>query len=106
MARIPSHPFWVKRAQALQLLMSERGRRSVPVTAGDTSMVPHLSGGDAVLVAPLTSPPASGDLLLFRQQDYLVVHRCLGVAGSRDGRPGFRTRGDGRNALDPHVAAE
>jgi hypothetical protein len=106
MAPVPSHSVWVIRDQALELMLSERRAAIVPVAAGDTSMVPHLRGGDAVLLAPLAGPPAAGDLLLFRQQDYWVVHRCLGWARSRDGRDGFRTRGDGRNDLDPHVLAE
>lgn len=66
-------------------------------------MVPHLRGGDAVLVVPPAGTPAPGDLLLFRQNDYFVVHRCLGAVTTRDGRTGLRTRGDGRNVLDPLV---
>jgi hypothetical protein len=106
MASVPSHPLWVQREQALALLLSERGLAIVPVAAGDTSMVPHLSGGDAVLAVPIAAAPGPGDLLVFRQHDYFVVHRCLGRATSRDGRRGLRTRGDGRNVLDPHVLPE
>ena len=86
--------------------MSERGAAIVEITPGDTSMVPHLSGGDAVRAVPLAGPPALGDLLLFRQSDYWVVHRFLGAARTRDGRRGFRTRGDGRNVLDPLLSVE
>jgi hypothetical protein len=49
----------------------------------------------------LVSAPGRGDLLLYRQNDYWVVHRCLGRAVARNGQAGLRTRGDGRNALDP-----
>jgi hypothetical protein len=87
-------------------MLSERGAAIVFVAKGDTSMVPHLRGGDAVLAVTLAAPPARGDLLLYRQQDYWVVHRCLGRAAAQDGRDGFRTRGDGRNVLDPHLIAE
>jgi len=102
----PSQPTGVLRDQALRLLLFERGEAVVFVTEGDTSMVPHLRGGDAVLAAPLAAPPRRGDLLLYRQQDYWVVHRCLGWAAAPDGRSGLRTRGDGRNVLDPHLVAE
>jgi len=87
-------------------MLSERGAAIVLVREGDTSMVPHLRGGDAVLAVPLVAPPAPGDLLLYRQQEYWVVHRCLGWTAAPDGRPALRTRGDGRNELDPRLQAE
>ncbi len=92
------------RDQALDLMLSTHGSAIVLVTQGDTSMVPHLRGGDAVLAVPLAAAPGRGDLLLYRQSDYWVVHRCLGRAVARDGQAGLRTRGDGRNALDPLLA--
>ena len=106
MASPPSQPNGVIRDQALRFMLERRGAAIVPVTAGETSMVPHLYGGDAVLAVPLGRPPAPGDLLLYRQQDYWVVHRCLGTATGPDGAPGFRTRGDGRNVLDPHLLSD
>ena len=106
MASPPSQPNGVLRDQALRFMLERRGAAIVPVTGGETSMVPHLYGGDAVLVVPLGRPPAPGDLLLYRQQDYWVVHRCLGAATGPDGAPGFRTRGDGRNVLDPHLLSD
>jgi len=62
----PSQPSRVLRDQALRLLLSERGAAIVLVTEGDTSMIPHLRGGDAVLAIPLVAPPGMGDLLLYR----------------------------------------
>ena len=106
MPSLPSQPSGVLRDQALQLTLSTHGSAIVVVTQGDTSMVPHLRGGDAVLAVPLEAAPRRGDLLLYRQSGYWVVHRCLGHAVTRDGRPGLRTRGDGRNALDPLLAPE
>ncbi len=100
MPTAPSQPTAVLRDQALELMLSERGMATVPVAVGDTSMVPLLRGGDAVLAVPLAAPPRPGDLLLYRQEDYWVVHRCLGPAGTVHG---LRTRGDGRNTLDPRV---
>jgi len=90
----------VHRDQALDLLLSDRGFAVVSIAEGDESMLPHLHGGDAVRAVAVDRPRA-GDLLLYRQQDYWVVHRCLGpIAG------GWRTRGDGRNLLDPPLSSE
>lgn len=77
----------------------------MPVATGDASMEPHLRGGDLLLVRAAPTPPTSGDLLVFRQQDYLVVHRYLGRARASDGQACLRTRGDGRSLLDPPVLA-
>lgn len=106
MPAVPSQPSSVLREQALRMMLSERGAAIVIVTEGDTSMVPHLRGGDAVLAVPLAARPRRGDLLLYRQKDYWVVHRVLGWVAARDGTDGLRTRGDGRNALDPHLVAK
>jgi hypothetical protein len=106
MPDVPSQLHRVLRDQALELMLSERGAAIVPVAEGDTSMVPHLCGGDAVLAVPLVGPPGPGDLLLFRQQDYWVVHRCLGWVAAPDGTPCLRTRGDGRNELDPPLSSD
>jgi hypothetical protein len=96
----------VLRDQALHMMLSEREAAIVVITEGDTSMVPHLSGGDAVLAAPRAARPRQGDLLLYRQRDYWVVHRFLSSTTTRDGGEGLRTRGDGRNALDPCLIPE
>ena len=106
MPDLPFQPRGVLRDQALQMMLAASGSAIVVVTPGDTSMAPHLRGGDAVLAVPLATPPGRGDLLLYRQRDYWVVHRCLGSVVTRDGRAGLRTRGDGRNALDPLLATE
>jgi hypothetical protein len=89
------------RDRALEVALDDYGSAVVAITDGDTSMCPHLAGGDAVLVRRLDHPPAAGDLLLYGQSDYWVVHRCLGAVVTKDGRAGLRTRGDGRNRLDP-----
>ena len=88
----------------MTVLLSERGRAIVPIVGEDTSMVPHLSGGDLVAAGPPEPAPRPGDLLVFVQRDYLVVHRYLGAARDPSGRPCLRTRGDGRNELDPAVS--
>lgn len=85
---------------ALGLLIASGRTAVLPVREGDRSMAPLLRGGDAVAAAA-GGPRGRGDLLVFRQQDYLVVHRFLGRARTRDGAACLRTRGDGRNVLDP-----
>lgn len=80
---------------AMQML----GRGRIPIVGN--SMRPGLHEGDEVLIAFSTDGLRRGEILLFRQRDYLVVHRLLGR-----GRGGWRTRGDARNELDPWVAPE
>ena len=89
---------------ALRLLAEGAGAVWLPVSG--ESMRPTLLDGDRVCIEPFSRPPRFGDLLLFRQADYLAIHRCLGPArGAGPGGP-FRARGDGRLRLDPPVARE
>jgi hypothetical protein len=66
-------------------------------------MVPTLAEGQAIAVDFSIREPRRGELLVFRQNEQLIVHRCLGRARSRtaDGQRAWRTRGDGWNRLDP-----
>lgn len=64
-------------------------------------MLPTLGDGQRIAVELGSAPPERGDLLLYRQLDYLVVHRMLGSARLAGGGPGLRTRGDGKPGLDP-----
>jgi hypothetical protein len=86
-------------------LMGRAGRGGRVQVIGE-SMRPTLAPGDVLAVDFSPGPPRRGDLLLFRQAGYLVVHRLLGPARFPDGRPSYRTRGDGVIALDPHVDPE
>jgi hypothetical protein len=96
----------VLQEQAFRTLLEEHGSAVVPVAAGDESMRPLLGGGDLVLAVVPGVAPRPGDLIVFAQRDYLVVHRYLGEAAAPDGTPCLRTRGDGRNQLDPPVRLE
>ncbi|HEX4823391.1 MAG TPA: hypothetical protein VFV19_03690 [Candidatus Polarisedimenticolaceae bacterium] len=91
--------------QALTLVLDARGRAILPIAGHDSSMTPHFSGGDLVAAGAPHDAPRPGDVIVFVQQDYLVVHRYLGAARDPSGRPCLRTRGDGRNELDPAVPA-
>jgi len=64
-------------------------------------MVPLLREGQLIAVDLSPREPEIGDLLLYRQLDYLVVHRYLGPATREDGNPILRTRGDACLGLDP-----
>jgi len=70
------------------------------------SMEPTLGSGDLLAVDFAASALRTGDLLVFRQADYLTVHRLLGSARDPEGRPCLRTRGDGTTALDPPLARQ
>jgi hypothetical protein len=64
-----------------------------------TSMLPSLRPGDVLdFVAP-DGPIAPGDIVLWRREDRLFVHR---VVGSVDGH--VRTRGDALLHADPPVS--
>jgi hypothetical protein len=91
------------RDEALRLALESSGAAVLTIVEGDRSMEPTLYGGDAVLAVPLIGDPARGDILVFRQNDDLVVHRFLGPARTPEGAPCLRTRGDGRAELDPPV---
>ena len=101
-----SQPGPVIRDEALKLALASRGAAVVTIVPGDTSMEPTLSGGDAILAVPLSGGPARGDLLVFRQNADLVVHRYIGPARTPAGDPCWRTRGDGRAELDPPLLPE
>jgi hypothetical protein len=92
----------IEQAQALLI------ERALPVTLDVTSdsMLPTLPAGSSVRVEPSARTPRRGDLLVFRQADYLVVHRFLGTARTADGARCLRARGDAARPLDPPVAPE
>ena len=84
-------------------LLGDGSAAGIPVRDGDVSMKPTLVAGQLLWVEFAAPDLRPGDVLLFRQQDYLVVHRLLGRSRFPDGRPSLRTRGDGWNGLDPHL---
>lgn len=90
---------------ALAMLSETHGRGTLPILGH--SMEPTLPDGSAIFVdfsARRVLRP--GDLVVFRQNRDLVVHRHLGNARLPDGRPCLRTRGDALLALDPGCAPE
>lgn len=84
-------------------LLGEAGIGGV-ISVQGASMVPTLAPGTEVQVEFAPRETRFGDLLVFRQADYLVVHRCLGRGRPDGGIRPLRCRGDGVPALDPPVA--
>jgi len=80
-----------------------RSGRVGTVRVQGRSMRPTLVEGQLLAVEFNPERFVTGDVLIFRQQDHLVVHRLLGRSRFPDGRPGLRTRGDGYRGFDPHV---
>lgn len=89
----------VESLDAAIALLGRGGRRGILSMTGE-SMGPTLRSGERVLVEFEARDIARGDLVLYRQLDYLVVHRVLGPA-TREVDPALRTRGDGSPGLDP-----
>jgi len=66
-------------------------------------MRPTLLPGRSVRVTFCTGEFRLGDLVVFRQVDYLAVHRFLGRSRDPGGALRLKTRGDGAQRLDPAV---
>jgi hypothetical protein len=81
-------------------LMGRSGRGGAVRVQGD-SMVPTLHAGQLLAVEFNPEGLKRGDLLLYRQERFLVVHRLLDRVRCTDGARRLRTRGDGLNGLDP-----
>jgi len=90
-------------AEAVALLTGSGEETWLPIV-GD-SMRPLLEDGDRVAVRPGRFRPRLGDLAIFRQADYVALHRMLGPARGAGADGPYRARGDGRSRLDPPVAS-
>jgi hypothetical protein len=93
-------PLSVEQLDAVVDLMGRTGGGAILPMSGE-SMVPLLREGQLIAADLSVRDPEIGDLLLYRQLDYLVVHRYLGPATREDGTPILRTRGDACLGLDP-----
>ena len=83
-------------------LMGNAGRLGIVRVLGE-SMRPTLPPDSLLCVDFAPAGLRRGDLLLFRQGEYLAVHRLLFRSTDREGSPCLRTRGDNVLALDPPV---
>jgi hypothetical protein len=66
-------------------------------------MIPTLFEGQVLAIEFSPGSLSRGDMLVYRQDGMLMVHRMLGSARFPDGRPSLRTRGDGLPTFDPHL---
>jgi signal peptidase I len=101
MARSERPGLPVELLDAAAELMGRAGRGGT-VRVHGRSMEPTLRAGQVLAVEFAPARLRCGDMLVFRQVDYLVVHRLLGRA-RRGGGGSYRTRGDGLPGLDPPV---
>lgn len=81
-------------------LMGRAGRHGILVVQG-ISMKPTFRPGRKFEADFKTGRIMPGDVLLFRQEGTLVVHRFLGRVKTRSNKLCLRTRGDGIPTLDP-----
>jgi hypothetical protein len=81
-------------------LMGRAGRGG-SVRVRGRSMLPTLAEGQLLAVEFSPDSLRVGDVLVYRQNGLLMVHRLLGDARSGSGEAVFRTRGDGLTYLDP-----
>jgi len=88
--------------EAVELLAAAGG--VAQITIQGESMLPTLRPDQRVAVDFAALNPRRGDLALFRQHDYHVVHRILGPATRPAGAGCLRARGDHLPGLDPPVA--
>ena len=85
-------------------LMGRAGRGGAVRVRG-RSMLPTLEPGDVLAVEFSPGKLRRGDLIVFRQDDVLVVHRLVWRQRDADG-PRLRCRGDGARRLDPPVTPD
>jgi len=83
-------------------LMGRSGRGGTVRVRG-RSMFPTLVEDQVLAVEFSPVRLSRGDILVYRQDGLLMVHRLLGPARFPDGRPSLRTRGDGLPTFDPHL---
>jgi signal peptidase I len=75
----------------------------IPVSG--SSMLPLIQDGDQALVIHGVTGIRRGDMVVFRQQGKMVVHRVLRV-NLQTNSPTFLIKGDNNLSVDPPVQAE
>jgi hypothetical protein len=80
-----------------------KARHSGTLILTGCSMLPTLRPGQRLYVKFGAGRLRVGDLVLFRQDDYLVVHRLVASGSDSGGFCRLRSRGDGVPRLDPEL---
>ncbi len=79
--------------------------REVWITLNGGSMSPTILPGTRLCLRCSSGPPALGDIIAYRQENILVVHRLLEITGLPDS-PQLVCLGDGNIFNDRPVAAQ
>ncbi|MCL2038657.1 signal peptidase I [Candidatus Saccharibacteria bacterium] len=89
---------------ALILLLFSGLFKYYPLAIATGSMQPHLQIGDFVLVQRLAPAEIdqlqTGDILIFSQDDRVIVHRIIAIEHDTTGQPSFTTKGDANQSPD------
>jgi signal peptidase I len=74
----------------------------VELPATGYSMFPTLRPGDRVLVKPVIKDemPEPGSIVVFRDNDQLIIHRLIKILQNEEGNNSFEARGDSRSMSD------
>jgi signal peptidase I len=76
--------------------------RFVELPATGYSMFPTLRPGDRVLVKPVIKGemPETGSIVVFRDNNQLIIHRLIKIFQNEEGNDSFEARGDSRSVCD------
>jgi signal peptidase I len=76
--------------------------KSVEIPATGYSMYPTLKPGDRVMVKPLLKDqiPVLGSIVVFRDNDQLIIHRLIRIFQNEEGIKCFEAKGDSRSESD------
>lgn len=95
------HDFSFDRDIGIITAVLESGN-SVELPATGYSMFPILRPGDKVIVKPLTKGelPLPGNIVVYLQNNGLVMHRLVEIINGNSNEPVFITRGDSMTVRD------
>jgi signal peptidase I len=91
--------------QAVVALWGLAGKHTVLPMHG-YSMAPLLHEGDQIIIEYSAKSVCIGDILVFRQDDHMVIHRVLSVARKGSAISCWITKGDNNIDIDPPVTPE
>lgn len=77
-----------------------------PLAVATGSMEPLIQPGDMAILADVQPEElAEGDVIQFRRENYMVLHRIVEVREEEDGTVSYITQGDANNAPDEQPVA-
>jgi signal peptidase I len=72
---------------------------------GDLIIIQGVNAKD-IYAAPYNESGSSGDIIVFRRGDELIVHRAIAKHVDNDGNISFTTKGDGNSGPDPVTVSQ